>query len=72
VRRKEDFPIQKVTLNLYHGDFEELRALHPRVGAAKVIRELVHAHIARVKDEQAARTDDSVMDQLPLFPIDNI
>lgn len=55
MRRKESRPIQKVSLNLFTDDMAKLRALHPRLGAGKVIRELVAAHIKRV-EEQAAQS----------------
>lgn len=55
MRRKESRPIQKVSLNLYADDMAKLRALHPRLGSGKVIRELVAAHIKRV-EEQAAQS----------------
>jgi hypothetical protein len=55
MRRKEDYPLQKVTLNLRQGDFEYLRHLHGRQGAAKVIRRLVMGHIKRVEENIAQR-----------------
>jgi len=45
VRRKENHPLNKHTLNLFDGDFEKLQLWYPRLGAAKVIRELVRAHV---------------------------
>lgn len=50
MRRKEAFDLEKVTLNLRRGDFERLRGLHGRLGASKVIRELVMGHIKRVEE----------------------
>ena len=50
MRRKEDFELEKVTRNLRKGDFERLRGLHGRLGASKVIRELVMGHIKRVEE----------------------
>lgn len=50
MRRKEDYELEKVTLNLRRGDFERLRGLHGRLGASKVIRELVVGHIKRVEE----------------------
>ncbi len=50
MRRKEDFPLQKVTLVLYDGDFARLRELHPRLGASKVVRTLVRKHIREIED----------------------
>jgi len=55
MRRKEDYPLEKVTLNLRDGDFERLRTLHGRIGAGKVVRELVIGHIKRVEDAVAQK-----------------
>jgi hypothetical protein len=53
MRRKEDYPLEKVTLNLRDGDFDRLRELHGRLGAGKVIRGLVMGHIKRVEEKMA-------------------
>ena len=46
MRRREDFPLTKHTLNLYEGDYERLQALFPaRIGAAKAIRDLVRHYL---------------------------
>lgn len=52
-RRKKDFPLQKVTLNLYEGEFDRLQELAPELGASHIVRELVHAHILRVESVKA-------------------
>ena len=41
--------LQKHTLNLYKGDFEELAAIYPNVEPSKLIRELVRACINNAK-----------------------
>lgn len=41
-RPREVESLEKVTLNLVRGDVVRLRELCPRIGAAKVIRTLVH------------------------------
>lgn len=48
--RKERFPLQKVTVKLFEGDFRELGDLYPKSGANRIIREMVHRHIAVVKE----------------------
>jgi hypothetical protein len=53
MRRKADYPLEKVTLNLRDGDFERLQILHGRIGAGKVIRQLVISHLKRVDDRVA-------------------
>ena len=54
MKRREDHPIQKHTLNLYMGDYEKLQALYStRVGAAKIIRDIIRAHIRKVEERAA-------------------
>lgn len=48
MKRKADYPIKKHSLNLRDGDWERLQEMHPRLGAGRVIRELVIAHVDRV------------------------
>lgn len=55
MKRKEDRPISKHTLNLYSGQLDKLQELHPRLGAAKVIRTLVDDHIRSVGESAAQR-----------------
>lgn len=56
MRRREDRAITKHTLNLYAGDYAELQNLYSsRVGAAKIIRDIVHAHIRKVKESAAQK-----------------
>lgn len=55
MKRKEDRPISKHTLNLYSGQLDKLQELHPRLGAAKVIRTLVDDHIRSVNEGAAQR-----------------
>lgn len=57
MRRKEDKSIEKVTLNLFKGDFRQIQEWEPRLGAAKIVRELVNAYVARerMKREAAAQ-----------------
>lgn len=54
MQRKETKPITKHTLNLYAGQMDKLQTLHPRLGAAKVIRTLIDDHI-RTAEEGAAQ-----------------
>lgn len=56
MRRREDRDITKHTLNLYTGDYAKLQALYSsRVGAAKIIRDIVHAHIRKIEEDAAQR-----------------
>lgn len=56
MRRKEDRAISKHTLNLFAGDYAKLQALYSsRVGAAKVIRDIIRAHIRKIEEDAAQR-----------------
>ena len=55
MRRREDLPMSKHSLNLFEGDFGKLRDLHGRLGAGKVIRLLVRGHISRAEERAAQR-----------------
>lgn len=46
---KDDF--QKHTLNLYRGDFDELRALFPDTEPSTLVRELVRNCIKQTKSQ---------------------
>jgi len=56
MRRREERAITKHTLNLYTGDYMKLQSLYPaRIGAAKIIRDLIHAHIRKIEEDAAQR-----------------
>lgn len=56
MRRREDRDITKHTLNLYSGDYAKLQGLYStRVGAAKIIRDIIHAHIRKIEEEAQQR-----------------
>jgi hypothetical protein len=56
MRRREDRAISKHTLNLYAGDYAKLQALYPtRVGAAKIIRDIIHAHLRKIEEDAAQK-----------------
>lgn len=46
MKRKSEKPLSKHTLNLFEGQADKLQELHPRLGAAYVIRKLIDRHIA--------------------------
>lgn len=41
MRRREDLPLQKHTLNLFEGDFQFIKDTFGQVGAGRAIRRLV-------------------------------
>lgn len=60
MRRREDFALRRHTLNFYDGDFERLQTIHgTRVGASKVIRDLVRTHLKEIDRKAARRTIES-------------
>lgn len=50
-RHKNKEGLQKHTLFLFEGDFEEIRNLHPRQSAAEVIRAIIRAYINGVRSK---------------------
>jgi len=60
--RKEEYPLEKVILNLRKGDFKWLQYMHPKEGAAKQIRKIVIRYRERVEkkieERQAASKDE--------------
>jgi len=59
VRRREDLPLQKVTLNLYEGDMTFLQDLYPRIGAGRAIRRLVRQFRERI--ESGAKKENATV-----------
>jgi hypothetical protein len=58
MRRREDFAITKHTLNLYEGHYEYLQNYYgTRIGAAKVIRDLVRDHVKALESKRLRRLD---------------
>lgn len=56
MKRSDGRPISKHTINLYAGDYPKLQRMYPsRLGAAKVIRELVHSYLRRIEENAAQR-----------------
>lgn len=66
--RKAAEPIQKHTLNLFAGDYDRLSAIHPTLGAGRVIRDLVRAYIRKI--EQEAGTCQTLENYSPEIPLD--
>lgn len=69
MKRKEDRPISKHTLNLYAGQLDKLQELHPRLGAAKVIRTLIDDHIRAVEEGAAQRFEPPAAPNLKIEEI---
>lgn len=40
--------LEKVTLNLFHGEFGRLQDLYPQAGAGAIVRALVHKHLEAI------------------------
>ena len=69
MQRKEIKPITKHTLNLYAGQLDKLQELHPRLGAAKVIRTLIDDHIRHAEEGLAQIADPIPETTVPLEEI---
>lgn len=52
--RRSAEPLQRCTLNLFAGDFQELTDLYPDVTASVVVRKLVRDHIRKTKERSNA------------------
>lgn len=61
MKRHEDLPLSKHTLNLYRGEYGRLQEAYPRIGAGKIIRTLVHRHL-RELDQQRDTVDTLPLD----------
>ena len=46
--RKSKDALQKHTLQLFEGDYAKLQDLHPEVGAAAVIRQIIRQYILKI------------------------
>lgn len=60
--RKEEYPLEKITVMLREGDFKWLQEVHPRLGAAKVVRYLIIKHRERVEaraEQRIARLEEA-------------
>ena len=64
MKRKEDFPIERHSLNLFTGDFARLQEIAGRMGAGKVVRALVRGYIEKM--------EKLVNQKLPIPPIEDI
>ena len=42
-------PLEKVTLNLFDGDFARLGELYPSIGPSLALRKILRAHIAKIE-----------------------
>lgn len=50
-KRKEEFPLEKITIKLFEGDAERFRQLHPRLSISRFVRETIRRHIRKVENE---------------------
>lgn len=52
--RKAEQELQKHTLNLFPGDYAKLQELYPDVGAAVIIRRIVHKFVEQIEEQGEA------------------
>lgn len=56
MRRREYLPLSKHTMNFYEGDVAKLQMLFPpRIGASKIIRDVIHNFIREIEDNAAKK-----------------
>ncbi len=46
--------LQKVTMNLFEGDYAKVQALYPEVGAGPIIRQVLRAWLDKIESGEAA------------------
>lgn len=51
--KKEVEPLQRVTLNLFQSDYETMQLAYNEIGAQKAIRNIVRAHVQRLRQRAA-------------------
>jgi hypothetical protein len=69
MKRREDIPISKHTLNLFEGDYQRLQDLYPKLGAGKIVRALVRAHLRKIEERTNQRnTTDLDIDLGEVMP----
>lgn len=56
MQRKSPIPISRHTLYLYEGDFAALQSAYSELGAGPAIRDIVRAHLNKVKAARVANT----------------
>jgi len=58
--------LEKQTIRLFRGDFEELQRRYPEIGANEAIRKILRMHITRLKekDEMLGRKTISDMSDI--------
>ena len=55
MRKREDHPLSRRTINYYEGDYEKLQSLYPRLGAGKATRDIIRAHLKMIEAAAAQR-----------------
>jgi len=57
MKRSEDLPLERHHVNFYAGDFGKLQSWYgTRLGASKIIRDIVHAHVRKIEEEAQQKT----------------
>jgi hypothetical protein len=63
MRRREDRGLTKHTVNFYAGDYAKLQTFYPpRIGAGKIIRDVIHAHIRKIEEDAAQKIPFNLTD----------
>lgn len=48
--KQTDLPLETISIRLYEGDKDVLRQFYPEIGYNAAIRELVHKHVAKLRE----------------------
>lgn len=71
--RRADIPLQKHTLNLFRGDFDKLQGWYTKLGASRIVRELVRAQVRRVEESIAQKRPPTVADlEIPVETLEEV
>lgn len=62
--KPKDLDLEKVTLNLYRGDFGRIQAAYDAIGGSKAIREIVRKHIRELEERMPTEKVDVRLDAL--------
>jgi hypothetical protein len=68
-KRKEDFPLEKVTINLFEGDVARFNQLFPRLRVSKFLRETLRRTLRKIENE-AQRAPQPVVEDIDLEGIE--
>lgn len=57
--KKEVEPLQRITLNVFKSDYEVMQLAYNEIGPQKAIRNIVRAHVQRLRARAASMEDNA-------------